>query len=245
MSTQLTVSNKQSVAVQNCKNVSLTEQYIHQFQYSSRTAIEHILSMGEAVLGVYKKSKSGELNDSDLDYFCQSVGLDHKSPMFRKYKQIGENASEFRKHINKMPSAFSTVYELTTLDSDTFYAVLSHTQFSNSSTLEQIKKMAQKSTRVLAKNTSFHKPRRLVNPTSLAKTLREVNRFSIVISTDLQESHFDSIVQVLTDYRNKGWIKFDDPQILDRMNDFEDEEQADMDKYFAKFREQDIVDMAV
>jgi hypothetical protein len=144
-----------------------------------------------------------------------------------------------------MPSAFSTVYQLTTLDSDTFYAVLSNSQFGSNSTLEQIKKMAQKNTHVLGKNTSFHKPRRLVNPTSMAKTLREVNRFSIVISSDLQESHFDSIVQVLTYYRNKGWIKFDDPQILDRMYDFEDEEQADMDKYFAKFREQDIVDMAV
>ncbi len=178
MGTQLTVVKKQVMGIENCKNVKLTEEYIHKFQYSTRTAIEHVLSMGEAVLSVYKKSKSGELNECDLDYFCQSVGLSRKSPMFRKYKQIGENAIDFRKHIDRMPSAFSTVYELTTLDSDTFYAVLGNSQFGSSSTLEQIKKMAQKNTNVLAKNTSFHKPRRLVNLTSMAKTLKEVNRFS-------------------------------------------------------------------
>ncbi|QWD29521.1 hypothetical protein G6682_05740 [Polynucleobacter paneuropaeus] len=245
MCTQLTVVKKQSMAVQNCKNVKLTEEYIHKFQYSTRTAIEHVLSMGEAVLGVYKKSKSGELNECDLDYFCQSVGLSRKSPMFRKYKQIGENAHDFRKHIDRMPSAFSTVYELTTLDPDAFYAVLGNPQFNSDSTHKQIQRMAQKNTHVLGKNTSFHKPRRLVNPTSMAKTLKEVNRFSIVISSDLQESHFDSIVGVLADYRNKGWIKFDDPQLVDHMIDFDDEEQVEMDKNFTEFRDQNIVDAVV
>jgi len=244
MGTQLKVVKNQSMALQNCKNIKMTEEYIHKFRYSTRTAIEHVLSMGEAVLGVYKKSKSGELNECDLDYFCQSVGLNRKSPMFRKYKQIGENAPDFRKHIDRMPSAFSTVYELATLEPDTFYAVLGNSQFNSGSTHKQIQQMANKNIRVLSKNTSFHKPRLLVSQTSMANTLKEVNRFSIIISSDLQESHFNSIVQVLTDFRNKGWIKFDDPQIVDRMIDFEDEEHADTDKYFAKFREQDIGDIA-
>jgi hypothetical protein len=79
----------------------------------------------------------------------------------------------------------------------------------------------------------------------MAKTLKEVNRFSIVISSDLQESHFDSIVGVLADYRNKGWIKFDDPQLVDHMIDFDDEEQVEMDKNFTEFRDQNIVDAVV
>ena len=71
------------------KNTTLTDEYVEKYMQATTDAVESILNMGLAVKEVYYKSKNGELNKHDLEYFCKSVGLDPKSSQFRKYKCIG------------------------------------------------------------------------------------------------------------------------------------------------------------
>ena len=58
----------------------------------------------------------------------------------------------------------------------------------------------------------------------------------------MPKSDFDRVVDTLSDYRNKGWIRFEDPEITESLNevshvcDVDDEGE----KYFTTLREQDI-----
>ena len=107
MNTQLTTQSK---AVIQCVNKTIADEFIHRYQSSTKNALENILCMGEAVYEIYQKVKLEELDQSDLEYFCQSVHLDPKGSTFRKYKAIGENACVFRLHLDKLPSTFSVLY---------------------------------------------------------------------------------------------------------------------------------------
>jgi hypothetical protein len=58
-----------------------------------------------------------------------------------------------------------------------------------------------------------------VSPQSVSKVIKVINQFSIHIVRDLNKSDFDSIVEQLTFYRNKGWIRFDAPLIEEFIDD--------------------------
>jgi len=99
-------------------NKSIADEYVRRYQQSTKNAIEGILNMGEAVYEIYAKFKTGEIPEDALEYFCKSVNLDSKGSSFRKYKAIGRNADKFRLYMDKLPSSFSVLYEMATLDAD-------------------------------------------------------------------------------------------------------------------------------
>jgi len=201
-----------------CKNIIVTEDFIKRYQQSTKNAIEQILNMGEAVRDVYQKTKSGELDQSDLVYFCQRVGLDPKGSTYRKYKAIGVNADKFRQYLQKLPSSFSVLYEIATLDADDFERYVVRSKMSSSLTLDEFKKMTKKSV-VLTKNNFYNPPALNVSSQSISKVIKQINQFSIRIVRDLNKSDFDSIIEQLTEYRNKGWIQFDDAIITEYIDE--------------------------
>ena len=75
-----------------------------------------------------------------------------------------------------------------------------------------------------------------------AMVIKKINRFEIGIVRDLPQSDFDRVVETLTDYRNKGWIRFEDPEITESLNEVSDVYDVvdDSEKYFTTLREQDI-----
>ena len=223
------------------RNKVITDEYIHRYQQSTKNAIESILNMGEAVYGIFTKSKLGSLSNADLDYFCKSVHLDPKGSTFRKYKAIGKNADKFRLYMDKLPSSFSTLYEMATLDTDDFDKFVVKSNFSKEITLEHLKKLVNKSS-VLTMNKLHNPPSLKVKSSSLSRVIKKINRFEISIVRDLPESDFDQIAQTLADYRNKGWIRFEDPEITESLN--EESDDCDVvdegEKYFTTLREQDI-----
>jgi hypothetical protein len=205
--------------------------------------------MGEAVFEIYRKVKSEELNNSDLEYFCQTVHLDPKSSTFRKYKAIGENAPRFRQVLDKLPSSFSVLYEMTTLDAKDFEHYVIQFTFDKRLTLEQFKKIINKSHRI--KNSNLFTPCAVKTPRlQVAKYLQEINLFEITIVRDLHRKDFDEIVDTLTDYKNKGWIKFEIPTVTqygtDSNTPSEPEDEIDDDmKYFQSLADSDAREMRV
>lgn len=242
MNTQLTTQNK---AVQ-CANKTIADEFIRRYQSSTKNALENILCMGEAVNEIYQKVKSKELDQSDLEYFCQSVHLDPKGSTFRKYKAIGENACRFRQHLEKLPSTFSVLYEMATLDADDFERYISKVALSKAITLEQFKKIINQTTK-LKKAHLYIQPAIKTPRLSVAKALHKINRIEIIIVRDLDKSDFDEVVNTLTEFRNKGWINFEDPEITQYGNDREEELEVidDDEKYFKSLGEQDARELRI
>ena len=227
-------------------NKGIADEYVRKYQQSTKNAIEGILNMGEAVYEIYTKFKLKELSESDFEYFCTSVNLDSKGSSFRKYKAIGRNADKFRLHMDKLPSSFSVLYEMATLDADDFERYVVRTSFSKGITLEHLKKMMNKSS-VLAKNKLLNPPSLRSKPIALSRVIKKINRFEISIVRDLPQSDFDRVVQMLSDYRNKGWIRFEDPEITESLHEESDSCDAvdDGEKYFTTLREQDIRELRI
>lgn len=193
-------------------NKNEVDGFIRRYQISTKNAVESILNMGEAVFEVYTRAKSKELSEGDLKYFCDSVNLGPKSSSFRKYKAIGQNANRFREHMERLPSTFSVLYEMATLSGDDFERFMSKGNLSKNITLEQFKKMVAKST-VLTRNKMFNPPILKYSHKSVAQVIKESNKFTVSLVRNVPESKFDEFVDILTKYRNDGWLQFDEPII--------------------------------
>jgi len=179
--------------------------------------------MSETVLELYELSKDGLLNEHDLNYFCMNVGIDEKGSTFRKYKAIGENADRFREHLDKLPSAFSTLYEIATLDAITFEKIFINGENCQGLTLQQVKQLANINSPVPTKNNSKTSNPSYVSPASIRNLLDVTNRFSIYIPSSLSESQMNEVINVFEDLNSKGMISFETPTILSFRNDEDDE----------------------
>jgi len=69
------------------------------------------------------------------------------------------------------------------------------------------------------KNNFYNPPALNVSSQSISKVIKQINQFSIRIVRDLNRSDFDSIIEQLTEYRNKGWIQFDDAIITEYIDE--------------------------
>ncbi len=230
-----------------CTNKAVADEFINRYRVHTQSALENILCMGEAVYEIYRKVKSEELDKSDLEYFCQTVHLDSKSSTFRKYKAIGENADRFRQYLDKLPSTFSVLYELATLDADEFERYVVRTKFSKSITLYELKRLLNVT--VKKKNGNFYVPPVIKTPRlAVAKVIKKINRINIVVVRDLPEFEFNQVINTITDFRNKGWINFDDPKLTECLNDsvvvYSDEVENDI-KYFQSLADANIRELRV
>ena len=194
-----TLLQQQQFLIQRCKDKLLTDEFITKYQKSTKGAIEQILNMGESVLEVYELSKCGNLNEYDLNYFCMNVGINKKSSTFRKYKAIGENADKFRECMDKLPSTFSVLYELATLEADLFEKIVINGEYGKNLTLKQVRQLANKgNASVPSKNSPITKLPTYVHPSQVASVLKKINRFVIHISSSVKESELNSIVKMLS-----------------------------------------------
>jgi hypothetical protein len=113
-------------------------------------------------------------------YFCAQVGLDRKSPTFRKYRQIGEHAHRFVHHMNTLPSAYTVLFQITTLDPDKFEEMIANEQITPSLSLEKFKELTNTSTKIVDPDAVYFKVefnmKRLSDSSKefLKKTLKEL-----------------------------------------------------------------------
>lgn len=221
--TKKTPFEKHQLIIKKCKDKTQTDRFIEKYQKSTKSAIEQILHMGESVNVMHEKCKQGELNQYDLNYFCISVGISQKSSTFRKYDAIGKNADKFRQHMDKLPSAFSVLYEIATLDADTFERVIINSTNINGLTLKQVRQLANK-TSVPSKNSPFSNLPNHVPRNQIAKVMKKINRFVIYISSTAKQSDLDSIVNTFDGLQKQGLLRFDIPEITQFENDADDDQ---------------------
>lgn len=141
MNQEIKKSEKLEVISGKCLNSKLMDSLIDTYQKSTKSAVENILNMCEAVKQIDDKRKANEINDFDVMYFCATVSLDRKSATYRKFRKIGENVSHFRKYINILPSAYTVLFQIATLDAETFNALVDSESITPSLTLERLKQL--------------------------------------------------------------------------------------------------------
>lgn len=77
--------------------------------FAQKTA-EGILAMGLTV------AKAKRLSASDFETFCKLIRYESDSSAIRKLEQIGKRYDALHKHVDKLPSTWTTIYRLCTLD---------------------------------------------------------------------------------------------------------------------------------
>ena len=97
----------------------------------------------------------GELDKTDMNYFCFSVGLKREGSTFRKFEQIGKYSETFWKYVDKLPDSYTVLYEITTLDSDRFEELMSNNQITSYVTLKDIKELGNKLVKTQTDEVSF------------------------------------------------------------------------------------------
>jgi hypothetical protein len=102
-----------------------------------------------------EKEKTGELDKTDMKYFCFSVGLNRDGSTFRKFEQIGKHSETFWKYVDKLPDSYTVLYEITTLDSDRFEELMSNNQITSYVTLKDIKELGNKLVKTQTDEVSF------------------------------------------------------------------------------------------
>lgn len=138
-----------------CKNLTVVNDYINHYQQYTRNTVENILKLSSLIVEMKEKEQSGELDKSDMKYFCFSVGLKREGSTFRKFEQIGKHSETFLKYIDKLPDSYTVLYEITTLDPDKFEELMSKNQITSYVTLKDIKELGNKSTKPNGERVSF------------------------------------------------------------------------------------------
>lgn len=222
----------------NLSNQAVVDEFIRRYQSSTKNALENILCMGEAVFEIYQKVKSKELDQTDLDYFCQSVHLDPKGSTFRKYKAIGENACRFREVLEKLPPTFSVLYEMATLDADDFELFTKNLTLSKSTTLEEFRQIVRRSHQSNPVQNCYPSKKVISNTVKQIQAIE--NHFEFTVFRSIKKSQLNEILNTLNYFKEKGWIRFVEPQIMTSIDDTDDDE-----KYFTTLAEQDTCELRI
>ena len=138
-----------------CKNLTVVNEYITYYQQYTRNTVENILKLSSLIVEMKEKEKSGELDKTDMNYFCFSVGLTREGSTFRKFEQIGKHSETFWKYVDKLPDSYTVLYEITTLDSDKFEELMSNNQITSYVTLKDIKELGNKLVKTQTDEVSF------------------------------------------------------------------------------------------
>jgi len=170
---KLTTIQKLENLKSKCTDINFLNQCITSYQHQTKVGVENTLMMCDTVNLIHQKVKKGELLESDLDYFCNSVGLDKKSSSFRKLICISNHSDKFRKYIERTPSAISVLYEITTLDPDLFERLIKSNILNQSITLSEVKRFTNKS------SPKF-----------------QTNAVSVKINFDLEKTTYESAVYI-------------------------------------------------
>lgn len=131
----------------NCKNLTTVDGYIEYYQQYTRNTVENILKLSSLIVEMKEKEKSGELDQTDMKYFCFSVGLKRDGSTFRKFEQIGKHSQTFWKYVDKLPDSYTVLYEITTLDPDKFEELMKDDEIHSYVTLRDVKRLGNKITK--------------------------------------------------------------------------------------------------
>ena len=115
------------------------QNYAAQIMSLAKSGTENTIDMCE----VFFQAKNS-LGD-EFATLCAAINYDVQSATIKKYVLIGENADKFRQYIDRLPSAWTTLYQMTQLSDEHFHQLMTHGKITPLSTGEQVKLLAKES----------------------------------------------------------------------------------------------------
>ncbi len=100
------------------------QRYTQEFLSFAKASTENTIAMCELLNRAKVEFREKEHNNKNMlfNLLCESVGYPKgaNDPTIKKYVRIGESAERFRPYIDRLPNSWTTLYEITQLDSKTF-----------------------------------------------------------------------------------------------------------------------------
>ena len=144
MKVKLTSVQKMNNLYSKSTNQQLLDSFIERYFLQTKSTLENLFNVCETLRELDDSVKNLKLSESDLDYFCNKVGLNKSGSTYRKYVCIGKKVDLLREYIDTIPSSVSTIYEICTLDSDKFEELVRVQLITQTTTLYQLKELTGK-----------------------------------------------------------------------------------------------------
>lgn len=100
------------------------ERYTQQFLSFAKASTENTISMCELLNKAKLEFRQKENNNKNVMFnaLCKKIGYTKgaNDPTIKKFVRIGECADRFRPYIDRLPNSWTTLYEITQLDSALF-----------------------------------------------------------------------------------------------------------------------------
>ncbi len=142
---------------QNERTTVITPQvitYVKRYQMFARKTAESIVGLATTLLEAEQ-----ELNGVDFALFCDEVGIKKGDTTYSKIRKIGTAAARFKPYLDKLPSAYTTLYELAKLEASKFEEIASDLNpFSTAKEISEalgLKKEIQKEKQVIDLTIAF------------------------------------------------------------------------------------------
>lgn len=100
------------------------QKYSQQFLSFAKASTENTIAMCELLNRAKVEFKQKEKNNKNklFNALCTTIGYTKgaNDPTIKKFVRIGESAERFKPYIDRLPNSWTTLYEITQLDSDLF-----------------------------------------------------------------------------------------------------------------------------
>lgn len=100
------------------------QRYSQQFLSFAKASTENTIAMCELLNRAKVEFKQKEKNNKNklFNALCTTIGYTKgaSDPTIKKFVRIGENADRFKPYIDRLPNSWTTLYEITQLDSELF-----------------------------------------------------------------------------------------------------------------------------
>lgn len=102
------------------------------FKYFKQSA-KNILLLGKTIV-----EANEALSPDEFATFCQEIGIEKNSATFKKFHKIGSRAFQLEPFLEKLPTAWTTLYKLSTLQPDDLNVITSGEFLSPLTTAKQV-----------------------------------------------------------------------------------------------------------
>jgi hypothetical protein len=106
---------------------------VQRYYSFAKNSAENIIKLAETLV-----EAKGRLSDTELQKFCNDVGLPYDGSTYRKLMKIGTEASRFEPFVERMPNNWTTVYKLAKLEKGAFDRVANDNRFTPMMTASEV-----------------------------------------------------------------------------------------------------------
>ena len=177
-------TNQVNVKTESKKNFNVTvfltdkEQFVQDFHSCAKKTAQATLEMCKVVYDA-----KHTLTKDNFDSFCREIGQKSSDPTIRKYIAIGEKYYDFINYADKLPNAWTTIYNLTLINSNTFLALIAANENFAIMTAKKIKLLISAS-KAATSNSSQ-------NSSNTSSTTATADS-NVIVSDDLVDAQIDA-----------------------------------------------------